>query len=128
MIGVDAETGRALGGTAHLRQSIRDILTTPLGGRVMLPDYGSRLFELVDRSLNAAGLAAVRAEVARAIHKWEPRVRVERVLASVTDDGAVIGLSLADADTGAPVAVPDLVVPAAGRGRAYSDAYSGAYA
>jgi len=38
MTGIDASTGKALGGIAHVRQSVRDILTTPLGTRVMRRD------------------------------------------------------------------------------------------
>ena len=47
MTGMDRETGKSLSGIEHLRQSIRDILTTPIGSRVMRRDYGSRLFELL---------------------------------------------------------------------------------
>lgn len=49
MLGMDRNTGKLLSGTDHIRQSIVDILTTPLGTRVMLPEYGSKLFDLVDR-------------------------------------------------------------------------------
>ncbi|MEW7978507.1 MAG: GPW/gp25 family protein [Candidatus Sedimenticola endophacoides] len=52
MQGMHAITGQHLAGEAHLRQSIIDILTTPLGTRVMRRDYGSRLFELVDAPIN----------------------------------------------------------------------------
>ena len=41
MIGMDRRTGLPLSGIEHLRQSIEDILTTPLGSRRMLPEYGS---------------------------------------------------------------------------------------
>ena len=54
MSGMDRNTGRTLDGDAHLAQSIGDILTTPLGSRVMRRDYGSMLFELIDQPLNAA--------------------------------------------------------------------------
>jgi phage baseplate assembly protein W len=54
MIGLDASTGKQLSGMAHLRQSVRDILTTPIGTRVMRRDYGSRLYRLVDATMNDA--------------------------------------------------------------------------
>ena len=47
--GMDASTGQPLTGSAHLVQSIRDILTTPIGSRVMRRDYGSRLPALLAR-------------------------------------------------------------------------------
>ena len=80
-IGIDAQTGRALGGIAHLRQSVRDILTTPVGSRVLLRDYGCGVADLLDRPANAALLAAVQAEAADALARWEPRLRLRRVRA-----------------------------------------------
>lgn len=47
MLGMDRNTGKLLSGTDHIRQSIVDILTTPLGTRVMLPEYGSKLLILL---------------------------------------------------------------------------------
>lgn len=81
MTGIDASTGRALGGIAHVRQSVRDILLTPVGSRVLLRDYGSRLLELVDRPLSAGLLADIQAEAADALARWEPRLRLRRVAA-----------------------------------------------
>ena len=48
MIGLNSHKGKRLDGLSHLHQSIRDILTTRRGTRVMRRDYGSRLPELVD--------------------------------------------------------------------------------
>lgn len=48
MNGVNSWTGKRLSGTDHLRQSISDILSTPVGSRVLVRDYGSNLFSLVD--------------------------------------------------------------------------------
>lgn len=89
MIGMDAETGKALGGVEHLRQSIRDILTTPLGTRVMREDYGSRLFKLVDAPMNRATLLDIYAATVEAIARWEPRFKVSKVQAATAAPGAV---------------------------------------
>lgn len=48
MNGVNCRTGKRLSGVAHLRQSVSDILNTPVGSRVLVRDYGSDLFELLD--------------------------------------------------------------------------------
>ena len=48
MIGMSAVTGKPLEGLDHLRQSIADILSTPIGTRVGRREYGSLLAELVD--------------------------------------------------------------------------------
>ena len=55
MIGLNATNGQALSGLDHLRQSIRDILTTRIGTRVMRRDYGSRLPDLVDSPVTPRG-------------------------------------------------------------------------
>ena len=52
MLGMNAHTGQSLSGLDHLRQSIADILSTPLNTRVMRRDYGSRLPELIDQPIN----------------------------------------------------------------------------
>ncbi|GGG09006.1 MULTISPECIES: GPW/gp25 family protein [Cysteiniphilum] len=48
MHGVDRYSGRVLDDIEHVKQSIKDILTTPIGTRVQLRAYGSRLFEYID--------------------------------------------------------------------------------
>ncbi len=79
MIGIDRHSGRAITGLDHLRQSIIDILTTPLGSRVMRRDYGSLLPGLIDQPDNAATRVRVYAATAGALMRWEPRLRLERV-------------------------------------------------
>jgi phage baseplate assembly protein W len=89
MDGINAQTGKQLGGIAHLRQSIRDILTTPIGSRVMRREYGSRLFELIDAPSNPGTLAALYAATAEAIARWEPRFKLTRVQAVSVSPGTV---------------------------------------
>ncbi len=86
-IGLDRDGGRRVQDLAHLRQSIGDILTTPLGSRVMRRDYGSRLFELIDKPLNAATRVDIYAAVAEALRKWEPRLVLKRVIVSAAAAG-----------------------------------------
>ena len=64
---------------ASIEESIKDILLTPLGSRVMLPDYGSRLFELIDRKLDDEFRADLACYVIEAVEKWEPRVKIDEV-------------------------------------------------
>lgn len=89
MDGIDSTDGTRLSGIDHLRQSIRDILTTPIGTRVMRRDYGSRLYRLVDAPLNRATLVDIYAATVEALAKWEPRIRVKRVKARTGSAGAV---------------------------------------
>ncbi|MER2097037.1 MAG: GPW/gp25 family protein [Pseudomonas qingdaonensis] len=79
MIGMSRHGGQTLSGIGHLRQSIEDILTTPLGSRRMRPDYGSKLRRFIDLPVNEGWKSAVQAEVARALTRWEPRLKLQRV-------------------------------------------------
>jgi phage baseplate assembly protein W len=90
MGGMSATTGKALGGFDHLRQSIRDILSTPLGSRVHRRDYGSDLPLLVDRPINPSLVTQMVAATADALNRWEPRLRLERInIDRVTADGQI---------------------------------------
>ncbi|MDG9890416.1 GPW/gp25 family protein [Pseudomonas juntendi] len=93
MIGVDRNTGLSLSGVDHLKQSIGDILTTPVGSRRMRPEYGSTLRRYVDMPVNDGWKSAVQAEVARSLGRWEPRIKLERVQVVSVIDGQ-IGLRL----------------------------------
>jgi len=89
MIGSNAITGTALTGLEHLKQSIRDILTTPIGSRVMRRTYGSRLFDLIDSPTNRHQLAALYAATASALRAWEPRFQLQRVVVASIGVGRV---------------------------------------
>mgnify|MGYP001030966229 CR=1 FL=1 len=100
MIGMDRQTGQPISGIQHLRQSIADILGTPLGSRRMRPEYGSKLRLFVDLPVNEGWKSAVQAEVARALDRWEPRLKLERVRV-VAVIGGRIDLQLAGRYEGA---------------------------
>lgn len=89
MNGTNRNTGKPLSGLEHLRQSVIDILTTPLGSRVMRPTYGSRLFELIDSPISPARQLEFFAATAEALRKWEPRLKVQRVSANATTEGRI---------------------------------------
>lgn len=90
MNGIDINTGRQLSGIAHLRQSIRDILTTPIGSRVMRRDYGSRIFQLIDAPTNRSTLMNIYSATIEAIEKWEPRFKVQKVSAASAAPGVIV--------------------------------------
>ena len=79
MIGTNAVTGKRLEGTAHLAQSITDILTTPIGTRLMRHDYGSLLPELIDQPFNGTTKLRMYGAVAVALQRWEPRITLTHV-------------------------------------------------
>lgn len=66
-MGMNNTTGQRIEGVAWLRQRLADVLTTPLGSRVMHRDYGSRLFELMDQPMSPRWRVQVFAATAEAI-------------------------------------------------------------
>lgn len=89
MRGVNAKTGKALSGLDHLRQSVRDILLTPLGSRVMRRSFGSRLLSLIDAPMNRRTLLDIYASTVQALNTWEPRLQVDTVKATKVEPGVV---------------------------------------
>lgn len=57
-----------------IRQAIWTILATAKGERVMRPDFGCGIHELVFAGHAAATAGAVEAEVRTALVRWEPRI------------------------------------------------------
>ncbi|MEM8554387.1 MAG: GPW/gp25 family protein [Pseudomonadota bacterium] len=68
---------------AHLEQSIGDILSTPLGTRVLNRGYGSNLPNRLDAPMNGETIIDIVMDTAEALAAWEPRFMLERV--EVTD-------------------------------------------
>lgn len=79
MHGVNSQTGKRLSGVAHLRQSVSDILNTPIGSRVLVRDYGSRLPELLDHPRDETLRLQLIAATASALSRWEPRLSLSQV-------------------------------------------------
>jgi phage baseplate assembly protein W len=69
-------------GEQGIRQSIWTILATSPGERVMRPDFGCGLHDLVFGVNNAATATAVTRAVREALATWEPRIDVLDVYAA----------------------------------------------
>lgn len=113
MRGTNASTGKPLTGIDHLRQSIRDILTTPVGSRVMRRDYGSRLFQLIDAPVNARTISDIYAATIEALLRWEPRITPRRVgIQSAVQGRVVIELEATYTPTGEPIRLDGIAITA----------------
>lgn len=62
-----------------IRQSIRIILETSPGERVMRPDFGSGLRDMLFEPVNVTTFALVKQRVEHALISWEPRINVREV-------------------------------------------------
>lgn len=89
-VGIDAETGGTIYGWSHVEQSIRDILFTRFGERIMREHYGAFLAGLLGRNITTKEVAPVLAAISSAIDMWEPRFKVTALKPiSVSRDGAL---------------------------------------
>jgi phage baseplate assembly protein W len=89
---VDPRGGLALAsGERDIEQAIRIILSTAPGERVMRPEFGCRIHELVFAPNDATTEGLVIHYVEQALERWEPRVDVREVnVAPLPDqDGTV---------------------------------------
>ncbi len=94
MNGINNKTGKYLKDIDHLTQSIKDILATPIGSRVMRPDYGSSIFKLIDNPVNETFKINIFAATAEALKKWEPRFKLTSVSLENSDNVGQIFLTL----------------------------------
>ncbi|MCX4106230.1 GPW/gp25 family protein [Aeromonas hydrophila] len=103
-LGMNAATGRAISATDHIIQSVRDILITPVGSRVMRRDYGSELFYLIDQPQHQATRLRLMAATVQALINWEPRITITRVdvLTGGMDGALTVELTWRRKDGGAP--------------------------
>lgn len=76
---------RSDGGQA-VHQSIWMILSTAKGERIMEPDFGCGIYDLVFSPSNESTLGQVRQEVVEALVRWEPRIDVLGVAVRTDDD------------------------------------------
>ena len=77
--GIHRATGQLLTEEAHIAQSVGDILSTPLGSRVMRESYGSLLPELIDHPQTPALELKLMAAAFMAVILWEPRIKPTRM-------------------------------------------------
>lgn len=70
---------------ADIDQSIRIILGTAPGERVMRPDFGCGIHSYAFTSVNTTTVTLIEDTVERALVRWEPRIDVDRVEVSVED-------------------------------------------
>ena len=70
---------RLTGDEDEINQAIRIILSTAPGERVMRPQFGCRIHELIFAPNNAATASLANRYIREALGRWEPRVAVQQV-------------------------------------------------
>lgn len=68
-------------GDGNVEQSLKILLLTNLGQRVMRPDFGSKAQGLVFAPGSVQYLGLLETTIREAVRDWEPRIDLEEVLA-----------------------------------------------
>lgn len=84
---------------SDIEESITRILSTPLGERVLEPDFGSNLYLLIDRRVDEKWKILCAKYVHEALKKHEKRVEVKRVVGSYKDGSIVLSIELKVVDS-----------------------------
>jgi uncharacterized protein len=95
-LGVDHTGSIALtNGPDDLDRSIRIVLLTAPGERVMRPEFGCKIWDLLFEPVTPNLLGLITVAVREAIARWEPRVIVEDVTPVVDEnDGALVRINV----------------------------------
>lgn len=113
MAGMARTTGAALDGLEHIRQSIADILSTPIGSRVGRREYGALLPDLIDQPMTPANILRIYAAAAVALSRHEDRIRLRRmgILKGDRPGAATITIEADRTDTAPANARTRLILP-----------------
>lgn len=87
--GMNPDSTGQLTDTDQLWNSVRDVLTTPLGTRIMRRDYGSLIPDLLDEPQNEVTRLQCMSAAVIALTQWEPRISLNGINISYSKDGAV---------------------------------------
>lgn len=84
--------GRIATATAEddIHQSIRIILDTNPGERLMRPDFGAGLIDFVFEPVNTSTLFRIKKRVQESLTIWEPRINVNDVQVSVQQENTLL--------------------------------------
>ncbi|MGH7900289.1 MAG: GPW/gp25 family protein [Thermodesulfobacteriota bacterium] len=93
-VAVDAKTGRISMSEYEqdIKESIWIILSTSKGERVMRPDFGCGIHDLIFAPINTTTVNLVENTVREALTLWEPRIELIKVEASTerSDEGKLL--------------------------------------
>ena len=84
------QNGTELSEIDHIRQSIEDIISTPIGSRLMRRDYGTQVANLLDQPTSEALYLKSYSTIYSAILRWEPRVQINQLYISEVNEGQTV--------------------------------------
>lgn len=88
MLGMNSKNGTGITTLHdHIKQSITDIINTPVGSRLMRPKYGSLVPAMIDQPMNNATTLRLYSSIATALLVWEKRITLDAIALYVDTNG-----------------------------------------
>jgi Phage baseplate assembly protein W len=81
-------------GEESIKESVTLILGTARGERVMRPDFGCRLNDMVFSSNNLGTATLIQTYVEEALLNWEPRIDVQNVSATMIKEEPIVEINV----------------------------------
>lgn len=101
---ISRETGLSVTEIESIQQSIEDIITTPIGTRIMRREYGSTFADLVDQPMNEVLIIRMYSAIYTPISRWEDRISIESLNISKVSSGSLqLDLEAVHMITGQPL-------------------------
>lgn len=73
------QSGVGLTELEHIKQSLEDLISTPIGSRIMRRDYGTQVANLLDQPTSEALYLKCYSTIYSAILRWEPRIDITKL-------------------------------------------------
>ena len=86
---------RLVSGVEELDAAIRMILSTVPGERVMRPEFGCSMWEMLFAPLTGGTLGMIEQSVREALERWEPRIELQSVVASGEQATGTVNIAVA---------------------------------
>ena len=69
-----------------IRQSLCIILSTRLGERIMRPDFGTDLYNMVYHNMDLTARTQLQAAIENAVLNWEPRITLDNISFDMSEE------------------------------------------
>lgn len=92
----------------YLKQSVSDLINTPIGSRVMRRNYGSNVMEFIDSPINAYTLAQMQAYLANTLLIQEKQIALKKLTVQQKQKELLVNIEGNYIPSGNPINLVDI--------------------
>lgn len=74
----------------HIKQSLEDIASTPIGSRLMRREYGTLIANLIDQPISEALYLKIYSTLYSAYVRWEDRIDISQINVAELNNGKLV--------------------------------------